>query len=188
MEGCLPEAICLNLLRLWLFHLDRTEPASSFNPTCVCFFCVCAYVCVCVISAWLCPSRHPPNVRWLSATTQQLLWLPARFCVHGYSPQFWSAVKHWWESKSPTKSPTHTHTHAHVHACKIQKPSCMYCIRGKKNASLHESTNEHIPPTWADTHSPSQSVLHQYILCCISLDWARKQTQPAGLNYQPHQK
>lgn len=27
------------------------------------------------------------NVRWLSTTTQQFLWLPARFCIHGYSLQ-----------------------------------------------------------------------------------------------------
>lgn len=161
MEGCLPEAICLNLLRLWLFHLDRTEPASSFNPTCVCFFCVCAYVCVCVISAWLCPSRHPPNVRWLSATTQQLLWLPARFCVHGYSPQFWSAVKHWWESKSPTKSPTHTHTRTRT--CMQDTKAIMHVLYtwGKKMlVYMNPQTNTF--------HPHGQILIHLHRACFIS--------------------
>jgi len=90
--------------------------------------------CVCVLFL-LYPGRRPPNVRWLSATTQQLLWLPARFCVHGYLLQFWSAVGCWWESKSSTKSPTHPHagTHTQIHTYRQahltkHKVLRLYCV------------------------------------------------------------
>lgn len=146
----------LNLCWLWIFLLDRREPASSFNPTCVC-------VCVSMLFLLCSAQADTPYVRWLSATTQQLLWLPARFCVHGYSILICNEALMGEQESHKNHPPTHKSILGSIY-----KLSCIH-------ASI-------CTPALGGTHSPTRSI-HQYILCCISSDWACKQTQHAAQNY-----
>ncbi len=124
---------------LWLFHLDRKEPASSFNPTWVC---VCVCVCVCVLFL-LCSAQ---------ADTPLMSddWAPLHSSCYGYQPGSVHTDTHrnfdlQWsldgrarvpQNHPPTLTHTHTHIHTHNHT-QIHKPSCMYAKCGEMLAHMH---------------------------------------------------
>lgn len=153
MESCLPEvSICVGFgSSSWI---EENLHQALIPPVCVCvsmLFLLCS------------AQADTPYVRWLSATTQQLLWLPARFCVHGYSILICNEALMGEQESHKNHPPTHKSILGSIY-----KLSCIH-------ASI-------CTPALGGTHSPTRSI-DQYILCCISSDWACKQTQHAAQNY-----
>lgn len=118
------------------------------------------------------------NVRLQSTTIQQFLWLPARFCIHGYSLQILICSEALMEEQrnSLTKQnknhlTTHTGTHPHM---SIYTKVFMFLLHIWKK---HFQTRTHSCTHSSHMMSQSLTFMDQLVLavfCCISLEWARE--------------